>query len=64
LFVRSAGRADRVAQAMRLRGFTGRFHSLRTFAFTRADGFWSALFLASAAGLLVLEFHPMAGLVG
>jgi cobalt/nickel transport system permease protein len=63
LFVRSAGRADRVAQAMRLRGFTGRFHSLRTFAFTRTDGGWSALFLASAAGLLVLEFHPMPGLV-
>jgi len=63
LFVRSAGRADRVAQAMRLRGFTGRFHSLRTFAFTRTDRLWAALFLAGAAGLLVLEFHPMAGLV-
>ena len=61
LFVRSAARADRVARAMRLRGFSGRFRSLRTFAFTRTDGLWTALFLAGLAGLLVLEFHPVPG---
>lgn len=63
LFVRSAARADRVAQAMRLRGFTGRFHCLRTFAFTPADRRWAATFLAGTAGLAVLELFPIPGWV-
>lgn len=42
LFVRAAARAERVHQAMRCRGFSGRFYSLSEFSFTRIDGAWAA----------------------
>lgn len=46
LFVRAATRADRVYQAMRCRGFNGRFHSLATFP-THPSNLWFALVAAS-----------------
>ncbi len=52
LFVRAATRADRVYQAMRCRGFDGRFHSLATFPPHPANQ-WFALAAAFAMILLV-----------
>ncbi len=53
--VRSWDRAERVRDAMAVRGFQGRFHSLRTFAMRRADkALLGALFLA-AAGLALIQ---------
>jgi cobalt/nickel transport system permease protein len=57
LFVRAAARADRVHQAMRCRGFNGRFHSLATFPAHRANR-WFALVAASVMiALLGLEWR-------
>jgi cobalt/nickel transport system permease protein len=52
LFVRAAGRADRVHQAMRCRGFDGRFHSLATFP-THPVNQWFAVVAASAMIVLL-----------
>ncbi|MGD8267672.1 MAG: cobalt ECF transporter T component CbiQ [Desulfobacterales bacterium] len=57
LFVRAAARADRVHQAMRCRGFNGRFHSLATFPAHRVNR-WFALVAASVMiALLGLEWR-------
>jgi cobalt/nickel transport system permease protein len=56
LFVRAATRADRVHQAMRCRGFDGRFHALATFPAHPANH-WFALAAASVMiALLGLEW--------
>lgn len=47
LFVRASFRAERVHQAMRCRGFSGRFHTLHQFNFTHHERRWS-LILATA----------------
>jgi len=51
LFVRAARRAERVHQAMRCRGFNGRFHSLATFP-THPVNQWFAA--AAASAMIVL----------
>lgn len=53
VLVRGADRADRVAEAMRARGFDGRFHTLTAFGTTTRDvvGF---VLLTGVMGLLVL----------
>jgi cobalt/nickel transport system permease protein len=51
LFVRAASRADRVHQAMRCRGFDGRFHSLATFPVHPLNQ-WFAV--AAASAMIVL----------
>lgn len=56
LFVRAANRAERVHQAMRCRGFDGRFHSVQ--AFTPADARDTAFGLGmalAAAAMVALE---------
>lgn len=56
LFVRAANRADRVHQAMRCRGFDGRFHSLAVFP-SHPGNQWFALAAASVMiALLWLEW--------
>jgi len=56
LFVLASARAERVHQAMRCRGFTGRFHSLHRFETTRMDWVGSAVTLLLMIGLVVLEW--------
>jgi cobalt/nickel transport system permease protein len=55
LLVRGYERAERVGQAMRCRGFDGRFRSLAEFRTTRADVLAFVLILGSAAGLLLWD---------
>jgi cobalt/nickel transport system permease protein len=53
LIVRATDRAERVAQAMRCRGFDGQFHSLAEFRTGGVDvAFWAAVTTASAGLLL------------
>jgi cobalt/nickel transport system permease protein len=54
LLVRAADRADRVQQAMRCRGFDGRFHTLHNLAFSRRDRIW-----ATGLGAAVLLIGTM-----
>ncbi|MEZ4525086.1 MAG: cobalt ECF transporter T component CbiQ [Desulfobacterales bacterium] len=56
LFVRASARADRVYQAMRCRGFKGKFYCLREFSFSRADWIWTGLLSGAVAGLIFLEY--------
>jgi cobalt/nickel transport system permease protein len=58
LMLRSAERAERVGQAMRCRGFDGRFRSLTTFRTTAADVVLWAGVGAGAAGLAVWDWLP------
>ena len=55
LLVRGYERAERVGQAMRCRGFTGRFDSLARFHTTAADVAAFALVVGAAAGLLAWD---------
>jgi cobalt/nickel transport system permease protein len=55
LLVRSAERAERVGQAMRCRGFDGRFRTLADFRTRGRDVLAFALILGSAAGLLAWD---------
>jgi cobalt/nickel transport system permease protein len=55
LLVRSSERAERVGQAMRCRGFDGRFRSLVDFRTRAADVGAFALIVAGAAGLLTWD---------
>jgi cobalt/nickel transport system permease protein len=43
LFVHASARADRVSKAMKCRGFTGRFHSLRQFAPDRRNRLFAVI---------------------
>lgn len=52
LLVRSHERAERVAQAMRCRGFDGRFRTLAEFRTTAADVAWFVVVVALAVGLV------------
>jgi len=56
LFVRSVARAERIAGAMRCRGFTGRFHSLVDFAPTPATFVFTAIMSAAIAWIAWLEW--------
>jgi cobalt/nickel transport system permease protein len=55
LLVRGHERAERVGQAMRCRGFDGRFRSLTAFRTTAADVAAFLLIVTGAAGLVVLD---------
>src|SRR5205085_10442847 len=55
LLVRGYERAERVGQAMRCRGFTGRFHSLTAFQTTKSDVAAFVLLVGCAVGLLVWD---------
>jgi len=56
LFVRAQARAERVYMAMLCRGFSGKFHSLQEFSFSRKDGFWAGCTTIALLGLGVLEW--------
>ncbi len=58
LFVRASARAERVHQAMMLRGFNGKFHSLHSFSTTRQDRVWTALMGSAIIILATLEWMP------
>ena len=57
LLVRSLDRAERVAAAMKCRGFQGRFHLLEHFALTTADAAFALLLLVALAGMAGLEWR-------
>jgi cobalt/nickel transport system permease protein len=61
LLVRGHERAERVSQAMRCRGFDGRFRSLTAFHTRAADIVASTAILASAAGLLCCDWLLLRG---
>ena len=56
LFVRAAARADRVYQAMRCRGFDGRFHSLAAFPPHPVNQWFAAAAASVMIALLGLEW--------
>ena len=56
LFVRASDRAERVHQAMKCRGFNGKFHSLRTFPPHRRNAVFSSIMCVIILSLLVLEW--------
>lgn len=56
LFVRASARAERVYQAMRCRGFKGKFYCLREFSFSRSDLIWAGFMSAGIIGLILLEY--------
>ncbi len=58
LLVRGCERAERVGQAMRCRGFDGRFRSLTTFHTRPADVLAFGLITASAAALAAWDWLP------
>jgi cobalt/nickel transport system permease protein len=59
LFVRAAARADRVNQAMRCRGFQGKFHTLFEFALTPYDKIWAAALGATILLIGMIEWIPL-----
>jgi len=56
LFVRASARAERVYQAMRCRGFKGKFYCLREFSISRADQIWICFLFAAVMILVSLEW--------
>lgn len=56
LLVRGSERAERVSQAMRCRGFDGRFRSLAEFRTTTADPLFFILLSSAAAALLLVDW--------
>lgn len=56
LLVRSHERSERVAQAMRCRGFDGQFRSLHDFRTSFADVLAFVLFVGYAVGLVVWDY--------
>lgn len=56
VLVKGADRADRVAEAMRARGFDGRFHTLAAFRTTVWDVIGFAGLVTAAAGLVAWDF--------
>lgn len=57
-FVRGFERADRVHEAMLLRGFTGQFHSLADFRATKKDAVFAAVVLAALVALIAWDVYP------
>jgi len=56
LFVRAADRAERVYRAMLCRGFSGKFHSLQEFSFSKRDGLWAASMTGALLALGYVEW--------
>src|SRR5207237_9891052 len=57
LLVRGHERAERVAQAMRCRGFDGRFRSLHAFRTRGADVLFFAAVIGGAGGVLAWDVY-------
>jgi cobalt/nickel transport system permease protein len=57
LFVRASNRAQRVHQAMKCRGFRGKFYSLARFEASGTSWLFGALMLLVCATLIILETH-------
>lgn len=57
LFVRASVRAERVHQAMRCRGFKGKFYSLHDFEPSKSDLLFSALSIFALLSLIALEWN-------
>lgn len=55
LFVRASARAQRVYNAMKCRGFSGRFICLHEFAISPADRIWTFAALTATVGLIFME---------
>lgn len=55
VLVRSWDRAQRVQQAMRLRGFAGTFHRLYDFSTAPGDRIWACAFIAFTIAVLVTD---------
>lgn len=60
MLVRSVERSERIMEAMKCRGFTGRMPLLHSFAFTRADAAFAAGFAALLAALIAVELSHAA----
>jgi len=56
LFVKASERATRVYQAMKCRGFNGRFYCLRDFAVTGSDRFLAILLTVMLTVILYLDY--------
>jgi cobalt/nickel transport system permease protein len=56
LFVRAAARAERVHQAMRCRGFNGKFHGLQEFETNVASWVFAIMMTAIIVGLIIMEW--------
>lgn len=56
LLVRSFDRAERIAAAMKCRGFQGRFYLLDHFTFGRRDALFCGLSASLLIGLVLLEW--------
>ncbi|MFO7600471.1 MAG: cobalt ECF transporter T component CbiQ [Candidatus Desulfacyla sp.] len=56
LFIRAQARAERVYMAMLCRGFSGKFHCLQEFSFSRKDGIWAGCMTIALLGLGILEW--------
>lgn len=58
VFVNSYDRAQRIYEAMLLRGFHGSFHTVAELAYSRRDLFFTALLGLSLLGVAVLDLFP------
>jgi len=56
LFVRASEQAERVHQAMRCRGFSGKFVSLYEFSFCRTDAVWAIFMAVLVTCLEIMEW--------
>ena len=61
LLVRSFDRADRIRDAMKCRGFNGRFHVLFPFRFEQRDALFAVISIGFFVAILALDGHPQAG---
>jgi len=59
LFVRAAARAERVSQAMKCRGFKGRFYCLCEYPQHPGNWWFGGTMAAAVIGLAALEWLPM-----
>ena len=57
LFVRAAARAERVHQAMRCRGFNGKFYSLQEFQTNATSWVFAMMMTTIMVGLALMEWH-------
>lgn len=57
-FVNAVDRSRRIYEAMLLRGFGGRFHTVAELRATAADAWFAALFFAALAGIMFLDAYP------
>lgn len=59
LFVRASTRAERVQQAMKLRGFQRRFHTLESFPLSGKNRMFSIMMILIVLDLIILEFNHL-----